>query len=115
LIEEKCSTTKLIFYEGKKLSLLFSQQLKLEQIAMDQSNWVEIRRGAEASIHIMTLMGIDCVAKVQVPKTWRVPELDIALRNERFHNEIRTNLRCIKIVISVAPIVFADVHNSIVF
>ena len=74
----------------------------------NKENWVQIKRGAEASIWKMTLFGKKCVAKVAEPKLWRVKELDERLRSERIQNEARTNLKCMRLGIPVAPIVYVD-------
>lgn len=48
-----------------------------------------IRRGAEAEIRTGTWMGRDVVVKSRVPKGYRHPELDRALRASRTKNEAR--------------------------
>lgn len=79
---------------------------------LNRENWEQIRRGAEASIWKMSLFGMNCVAKVAEPKTWRVKQLDEKLRSERIQNEARTNLRCMRLGIPVAPIVYIDKEST---
>lgn len=74
----------------------------------NRDSWVQIKRGAEASIWRMTFLGRPCVAKVAEPKLWRVEQLDKRLRSERIQNEARSNLKCLRLGIPVAPIVFVD-------
>lgn len=74
----------------------------------NRDSWVQIKRGAEASIWRMKFLGKPCVAKVAEPKLWRVEQLDKRLRSERIQNEARSNLKCIRLGIPVAPIVFID-------
>ena len=75
---------------------------------LDRSSWVQIKRGAEASVWKMSLYGKNCIAKVQEPKGWRAPQLDQHLRSERIQNEARTNLRCLRLAIPIAPILYID-------
>ena len=82
---------------------------------MNKENWVEIKRGAEASVWKVNLFGKDCIAKNQEPKKWRIESLDLKLRNERLHNEARTNMKCVKLGIPTAPIVFIDLEQYILF
>lgn len=77
-----------------------------------KEGWVPIKRGAEASLWKMTLFGTPCVAKVTEPKLWRAQQLDERLRAERIQNEARTNLKCLRLGIPIAPIVFIDVPSS---
>lgn len=79
---------------------------------MDRSQWVEIKRGAEASIWKMTLFGKQCVAKVLEPKTWRAEQLDRRLRAERIRNEARTNIKLMKLGLPTTPILFIDPDTS---
>jgi TP53 regulating kinase-like protein len=78
----------------------------------DRSNWVAVKRGAEASIWRMTLFGEPCIAKVAEPKPWRAAVLDECLRAERIQNEARSNLKCLRLGIPIAPIVFIDRETS---
>ncbi len=48
-----------------------------------------IRRGAEAEISIDRWMGREVIMKRRVPKTYRHPDLDCALRASRTRNEAR--------------------------
>lgn len=75
---------------------------------MDRQSWIQIKRGAEASIWKMTLYGKKCVAKVQEPKLWRAHQLDEYLRSQRLQNEARTNLKCMRLAIPIAPILYID-------
>jgi TP53 regulating kinase-like protein len=74
----------------------------------DRSSWVMTKRGAEASLWKMTLFGKACIAKYAEPKSWRVQALDDKLRSDRLQSEARSNLRCIRLGIPVAPILFVD-------
>ncbi|OHT15394.1 TKL family protein kinase [Tritrichomonas foetus] len=74
----------------------------------DRNDWVQIKRGAEASVWKMTFADKKCVAKVAEPKLWRAKELDIHLRGERLQNEARTNLKCMRLGIPIAPILYID-------
>jgi TP53 regulating kinase-like protein len=74
----------------------------------DRSTWVPIKRGAEASLWRMTLFGRRCVAKYSESKPWRAPALDFKLRYDRLQNEARSNLKCIRAGIPVAPILYID-------
>lgn len=74
----------------------------------NREDWVQIKRGAEASVWKMKFGEKNCVAKVAEPKLWRAKELDIRLRNERIQNEARTNLKCMRAGIPVALINFID-------
>jgi TP53 regulating kinase-like protein len=67
-----------------------------------------IKRGAEASLWKMTLFGRACIAKYAEPKRWRVPALDEKLRSDRLQSEARSNIRCMRLGIPVAPILFID-------
>ena len=78
----------------------------------NRENWVQIKRGAEASVWKMVFADQNCVAKVAEPKLWRAKELDVHLRNERLQNEARTNLKCLRLGIPIAPIVFIDKPSS---
>lgn len=80
---------------------------------LNREKWVEIKRGAEASIWEMELFGKQCVAKFLEPKTWRAEALDKKLRADRIQAEARTNLRCMKLGIPVSPIVFIDPESAI--
>ena len=79
---------------------------------LNRENWVEIKRGAEASIWKMELFGKKCVAKCLEPKTWRAEQLDKKLRSDRIQAEARTNLRCMKLAIPISPIVFIDTETA---
>ncbi|EAY03878.1 TKL family protein kinase [Trichomonas vaginalis G3] len=79
---------------------------------MNRENWVEIKRGAEASIWKMQLFGKNCVAKVLEPKTWRAAPLDKMLRSDRIKSEARTNFRCMQLGIPTCPIVYIDPETS---
>ena len=79
---------------------------------MKKENWIEIKRGAEASIWKINLFNKNCIAKVLEPKTWRAEQLDKKLRSDRIHNEARTNLKCIRLGIPTSPILFIDVESS---
>lgn len=74
----------------------------------NRDDWVQIKRGAEASVWKMVFGGKNCVAKVAEPKLWRAKELDVRLRNERIQNEARTNLKCMRAGIPIALINFID-------
>jgi TP53 regulating kinase-like protein len=60
----------------------------------------------------MTLFNKPCIAKVTEPKSWRVAALDERLRSDRIQNEARSNLRCVRLGIPVAPIIFIDKSAS---
>jgi TP53 regulating kinase-like protein len=51
------------------------------------SMWIPIKRGAEASLWLITLFGRTLVAKYAESKAWRVPALDEKLRSDRLQNE----------------------------
>ena len=52
----------------------------------NREDWIQIKRGAEASVWKMILGDKNCVAKVAEPKLWRAVELDKRLRSERIQN-----------------------------
>ena len=74
----------------------------------NREDWVQIKRGAEASVWKMTLDGKNCIAKVAEPNLWRIKALDDRLRSERIQNEARTNLKCMRAGIPIALINFID-------
>ena len=85
----------------------------LKKALEEKDGWVAIKRGAEASLWKMTFFGRPCVAKVTEPKLWRAKQLDEKLRSERIQNEARSNLKCIRLGIPVAPIIYIDVESSL--
>lgn len=84
----------------------------LSDALVAKEGWTPIKRGAEASLWKITLFGTPCVAKVTEPKLWRAQQLDERLRAERIQNEARTNLKCLRLGIPIAPIVYIDVPSS---
>ena len=84
----------------------------LSDALVAKEGWTPIKRGAEASLWKITLFGTPCVAKVTEPKLWRAKQLDERLRAERIQNEARTNLKCLRLGIPIAPIVYIDVPSS---
>lgn len=81
---------------------------------LNREKWVQIKRGAEASIWKMELFGKKCVAKILEKKIWRPEPLDLELRKERIQNEIRTNKRCVWLGIPTSTLVFVDADNFII-
>lgn len=78
----------------------------------NREDWIQIKRGAEASVWKMILGDKNCVAKVAEPKLWRAVELDKRLRSERIQNEARTNLKCMRAGIPIALINFIDLPTT---
>lgn len=52
------------------------------------------KQGAEARIYIQEFLGKKCLVKERFKKSYRHPDLDKSLTNQRMKNEVRALIRC---------------------
>ena len=53
-----------------------------------------LKQGAEARIYSGNFHGRPCIVKERFPKTYRHPQLDQEISNERLKSEVRSLVRC---------------------
>jgi N6-L-threonylcarbamoyladenine synthase/protein kinase Bud32 len=70
-----------------------------------------IYKGAEAELRTVNYLGIKCVKKTRVPKTYRIKELDTWLRKERTKREIKMMCEAGR-YINVPKILDLDLENT---
>ena len=74
-----------------------------------------VKQGAEARIYNTVLFGLDVIVKERFSKAYRHPDLDKTLRTKQFANELRSILKCSKLGLNVATVLYADVPNCKLF
>ncbi len=74
-----------------------------------------IGQGAEARVYSSTIFGLDTIIKERFAKTYRIPEIDDALRKKRTLMECRALLRCLRFNIRAPFIYYVDMDTFSIF
>ncbi|MBS3060164.1 MAG: Kae1-associated serine/threonine protein kinase [DPANN group archaeon] len=68
-------------------------------------------RGAEAELYKTSYMGIECVLKKRVPKSFRLKDIDEKIRQQRTRTEIKSLISARKIV-NAPRVLQVDLNNA---
>ena len=79
----------------------------------DFKDFVLLRQGAEARLHIGDFLGQKAIVKERFSKKYRHPQLDKRLTKERLKGEVRSLMRCKMVGIRTPMIYHVDMDNGI--
>ena len=79
----------------------------------DFKDFVLLRQGAEARLHIGDFLGQKAIVKERFSKKYRHPQLDERLTKERLKGEVRSLMRCKMVGIRTPTIYHLDMDNGI--
>jgi len=74
-----------------------------------------IRLGAEAAIYVLNWNGMELVAKMRVPKSYRHPSLDKEIRMQRTASEARIISEAKKHGVACPAIILVDLENATIY
>merc|ERR1719510_2927980 len=80
--------------------------------SQDFKDFVLLRQGAEARLHIGNFLSQKAIVKERFSKKYRHPQLDERLTKERLKGEVRSLMRCKLVGIRTPTIYFVDTNNG---
>lgn len=81
--------------------------------SQDFKDFVLLRQGAEARLHIGDFLGQKAIVKERFSKKYRHPQLDERLTKERLKGEVRSLMRCKMVGIRTPTIYHVDMESGI--